>query len=336
MYAVAVLDKEALAGFRLEHPWLEFPEKVREVSLFFDDNGSPARLTAVETGADGVDCPTDTNAFSTETVLALIRFAPHGTPMTWESPDEARVWRILERLPTSDEMVLVDETVDACRRVLLDEAYELLKQMAVNAYQGLATAARSQAESERLGKAAQSVPANLDEVTEATKPLFLEVDLWRLVAVVRDEASMPVDSEMPMTPALEDLDRLIGDPGETEGASDALIQTLFDLSPVAFSISTIGKNSSRYVRVNKAYLELVGKTWEEIRGHEMVSSGLAIGNEARERRLAMLDQEGGYSGERAEIRNAKGEIVPILISARRLKLAGELYDFEVITDASQS
>lgn len=31
MYAVAVLDKEALAGFRLEHPWLEFPEKVREV-----------------------------------------------------------------------------------------------------------------------------------------------------------------------------------------------------------------------------------------------------------------------------------------------------------------
>lgn len=336
MYAVAVLDKVALAGFRREHPWLQFPEKVREVSLFFDDNGNPARLTAVEAGEDGSDRPADTNAFSTETVLALIRFAPHGTPMTWESADEARVWRILERLPTSDEMVLVDETVDACRHVLLDEAYELVRQMAVNAYQGLAASARSQAEAERLAQAARSVPANLDEVTDATKPLFLEVDLWRLVAVIRDEASMPVDSEMPMPHELKDLDRLIGDPGETEGASDTLVQTLFELSPVAFSISTIGKNSSRYVRVNKAYLDLVGKTWDEIRGHEMVSSGLAIGNEARERRLAMLDREGGYSGERAEIRNAKGEIVPILISARRLKLAGELYDFEVLTDASQN
>jgi PAS domain-containing protein len=208
--------------------------------------------------------------------------------------------------------------------------------MAVKAYQGLAAAARSPVEAERLGRAARALPSSLDEVTEAAKPLFLEVDLWRLVAVVRDEASMPVDNEIPMARELEDLDRLIDDPGKTEGASDALIQTLFDLSPVAFSISTIGKNSSRYVRVNNAYLELVGKTWEEIRGHEMVSAGLVIGNDARERRLAMLDQQGGYSGERAEIRNARGEIVPILISARRLKLAGALYDFEVITDASQN
>lgn len=335
MYAVALLDKEALAGFRREHPWLAFPEAIREVSLFFDDNGNPARLSAAETGPDGADRAFDTDSLSTDTILALIRFAPHGTPMTWESPDEARVWRILERLPTSDEMVLVDESLEVSRRALLDEAYELLRQMAVTAYQGLMTSARSQGETERLGAAIRSIPQNLDAVTEETKPLFLEVDLWRLVAVVRDEASMPIDVEVPLAHELKDLEKLVGDPGETGGASDALIQTLFDLSPVAFSISTIGKNSSRYVRVNKAYLDLVGKSWDEIRGHEMVSSGLAIGNEARERRLALLDREGGYSGERAEIRNARGEVVPILISARRLKLAGEYYDFEVITDASQ-
>ena len=335
MYAVAVLDREALAGFRREHPWLAFPETIREVSLFFDDNGSPARLSAVETEPNGQEHVFDTDRLSTDTVLALIRFAPHGRPMTWESPDEARVWRILERLPTTDEMVLVDESLEASRWALLDEAYEMLRQMAVAAYQGLATSARSAAEAERLAAAARSIPARLDAVTEETKPLFLEVDLWRLVAVVRDEASMPIDIEMPMAHELEDLEQLVGDPGETEGASDALIQTLFDLSPVAFSISTIGKNSSRYVRVNKAYLDLVGKSWDEIRGHEMVSSGLAIGNEARERRLSLLDTEGGYSGERAEIRNARGEAVPILISARRLKLAGKYYDFEVITDASQ-
>ncbi|GEO86925.1 MULTISPECIES: diguanylate cyclase [Alphaproteobacteria] len=336
MYAVAVLDRQALATFTREHPWLEFPDDIREVSLFFDDNGCPARLSAVSVGADGADYPADTNVFSTDTILALIRFAPHGTPRSWESPEEARVWRILERLPTCDEMVLVDETLEASRRSVLDEAYEIVRKMTVDAYQGLAGSAGSPQEADRLSKAALLVPARLDDVTEETKPLFLEVDLWRLVAVVRDEASMSVDYEVPSALELDELDRLIGDPRESEGVSDSLIQTLFDLSPAAFSISTIGKNSSRYVRVNKAYLDLVGKRWEEIRGHEMVSSGLAIGNEARERRLAMLDRDGAYSGERAEIRNAKGEIIPILISARRLNLAGELYDFEVITDVSRN
>jgi len=336
MYAVTVLEKDALAAFRREHPWLEFPDDIREVSVFFDDSGSPARLTAVAVGGEGLDSPADTNRFSTETVLALIRFAPHGKPMSWECPGEARVWRILEGLPTCDEMVLVDATVEASRRALLDEAYELVRQMAADAYRELAASARSQRESKRLREAALAIPDGLKDVNPENKPLFLEVDLWRLVAVIRDEALMPPDHEMPAAQELEDLDRLIGVADDNEAGSNSLIQTLFDLSPVAFSISTTGKNSSRYVRVNKAYLELVGKSWDEIRGQEMVSSGLVIGNGARERRLAMLDTVGSYSGEKAEIRNAKGETVSVLISARRLRLAGELYDFEVIANASDT
>lgn len=334
MYAVAVLDTDALATFRREHPWLSFPDNVQEVSLFLDDNGSPVRLTAMVRGAGGVECPADPDVFGTETVLALIRFAPRGKPTTWESPDEARVWRILERLPTSDEMVPADDALETRRRALLDEAYEIVRKMTAEALRALATSARSGEEADRLEAAALNVPPSLNEVGEADRVLFHEVDLWRLVAILRDEASLPIDHDLVGSDDLSMIGSLAADPGVAEGTADSLIQTMFDLSPVAFSISTIGENSSRYVRVNKAYLDLVGKSWGSIRGQEMVSSGLVIDDAAREARLALLDREGGYSGERADIRNAAGEAVAVLISARRMKLAGKLYDFEVIAEAS--
>ena len=334
MYAVAVLDTDALATFRREHPWLSFPDNVQEVSLFLDDNGSPVRLTAMVRGAGGVECPADPDVFGTETVLALIRFAPRGKPTTWESPDEARVWRILERLPTSDEMVPADDALETRRRALLDEAYEIVRKMTVEALLGLAASARSGDEADRLRAAALNVPASLNEVGETDRAPFHEVDLWRLVAILRDEASLPIDHDLVGSDDLSMIGSLAADPGVAEGTADSLIQTMFDLSPVAFSISTIGENSSRYVRVNKAYLDLVGKSWDSIRGQEMVSSGLVIDDAAREARLALLDREGGYSGERADIRNAAGETVGVLISARRMKLAGKLYDFEVIAEAS--
>ena len=53
MYALTVLDVAALAAFRNEHPWLEFPEHVSEVCVYFDDNGGPTRLTALEESSDG-------------------------------------------------------------------------------------------------------------------------------------------------------------------------------------------------------------------------------------------------------------------------------------------
>jgi PAS domain-containing protein len=333
MYTVAVMDKDVLAAFRSEHPWLELPADVEEISLFFDDNGGPARLTATS-NEHGRNVPFDTDRLRTDTLLALIRFAPRGTPKTWESPEEARVWRILDRLPTAEDATLIDVMLEQARRAMLEEAYSIVHKMATQALRGLAASASSSGETARLEAAARAVPLRLGDIADEHKALFLEVDLWRMVAVLRDEASLPIDYEMPPSSELDELDALVGNPAVTEGVSDSLIQALFDLSPVAFSISTIGRNSSRYVRVNKAYLDLVGKSWDEIRGHEMVSSGLVIGNDARARRLEKLDKNGEYSGERAEIRNTNGDVIPVLISARRLVLAGVLYDFEVIAVAA--
>ncbi|MCJ7996516.1 PAS domain-containing protein [Rhizobium cremeum] len=335
MFNVAVLEGQALDLFRHEHPWLGFPKAIRNVTLFLDDNGGPTRLTAEATDQDGNAYAFDVDSLGVDTLLSLIRFAPRGVEKVVETPEEAQVWRILENLPLADEGEPDDVTLEAERMRMLEEAYGIVREMAARAFREKGATASSPQDGTRLDKAERELPKCLTELTEAHKPLFLEVDLWRLAAILRDEVSMPIDIELSndrlsAPGALEDFapDTVIGEAGR-----DSLIQALFDLSPVAFSISTTGQNCSRYVRVNKAYLDLVGKSWEEIKGHEMVSSGLVVDNEARGARLARLDKEGGYAGERAEIRNAAGEIIPVIITAKRLSIAGQSYDFEVLTKA---
>jgi len=88
--------------------------------------------------------------------------------------------------------------------------------------------------------------------------------------------------------------------------------------------------------VNQAYLDLVGKNWDEIRGSEMVASGVVSGSEARTERLMLLDRDGGYTGMHGEVRDASGTVVSVVISARRISVAGQLYDFEVLQRAAQS
>lgn len=115
----------------------------------------------------------------------------------------------------------------------------------------------------------------------------------------------------------------------------ALLLDTFAFSPVAMSISTVGYDTSRYIKVNDAYLRLVGRSWDELRGLNMAEAGAAINNPARARRLRLLEQDGGYQLEEATIRRADGEIIPVLISARRAVHGGEQYDIEIIIDMSE-
>jgi PAS domain-containing protein len=333
MYALTVLDHSALAAFRSEHPWLDFPDAISEVCIYFDDNGGPTRLTALEEGSDGKVMPADVNRFGIDTVLSLIRYAPQGTAEVEECPEERTVWALLESLPVADGTRPLDD-VEAERATALQGAYETLHGIALDKLRALRDAARNPREMQRLSDAVASLPARLEQVDEAHKSFFMEVDLWRLVAVLRDELAMPADYEMMATgedrlPSRETIEM-----AETNALSGPVIQALFELSPVAFSISSIGQKSSRYVRVNQAYLDLVGKTWDEIRGSEMVASGVVSGSEARAERLMLLDRDGGYAGMRGEIRHSSGEVVPVMISARRISVAGQLYDFEVLQRAS--
>ncbi|MCL6706325.1 hypothetical protein M8R20_04880 [Pseudomonas sp. R2.Fl] len=330
MYAVAVLDSDALESFRREHPWLGLPPEVCEVSVYFDDNGGPTRLTAMAQSEDGTAWSVDVEDFGIETVLALIRYAPQGRPTIDDCPEEARVRDILETLPMSDRSTDSAE-IERQRTVKLEQAYEMVRQIAIHRFKARLQARGIAGGGERIEACLASIPSTLDAVEERHKPLFLEVELWRLVAVLRDEFSLPADSQIPPQGETAGAAGGSGEQSATSAMADPVIQALFDFSPVAFSISSTGEKHSRYVRVNQAYLDLVGKTWDEIRGSEMISSGVVVGSEARNHRLALLDRDGGYDDQIVEIRIATGEIIPVQISARRLSLGGQLYDFEILT-----
>ncbi len=334
MYAVTVLDTAALSAFRTEHPWLDFPDSVSEVSVYFDDNGGPTRMTAVGTDGTGTCAAADVNAFGVDTILALVRFAPQGTPGFEDCPEEEGVWAILEDLPVSDGTIPIEE-VEATRSKRLQEAYEILREVTLTKLQDLLASVQSDREQRRLEVSMAAIPASLDKVEDGHKPHFLEVDLWRLVAVLRDELAMPADYELADRGEDIGFTRDAIDQAEATALSGPVIQALFELSPVAFSISSIGQRNSRYVRVNQAYLDLIGKSWDDIRGSEMVASGVVSGSDARAERLMLLDRDGGYSGQRGEIHGADGQIIPVMISARRISVAGQLYDFEVLTRVNQ-
>lgn len=114
----------------------------------------------------------------------------------------------------------------------------------------------------------------------------------------------------------------------------ALLLRMFEFSPVAMLISTTGPEAHRYLKANKAFLELSGFSWEEIAGQDMTAAGPAIDSPARNRRLRLLDEQGGYRLEEVEIKHASGRIVHTLVSSQRSMINGLTYDFDVLLDVS--
>lgn len=121
----------------------------------------------------------------------------------------------------------------------------------------------------------------------------------------------------------------------SESVLDAALKELFDLSPVPFSISTTDHNS-RYIKVNPAYLRLVGRTWEELNGQPLGDDlPYPLDDPARMKRLYLLETQGFYELAEVDMLHASGRIIPALISAQRRRIDGESFDIEIILDNSE-
>ena len=116
--------------------------------------------------------------------------------------------------------------------------------------------------------------------------------------------------------------------------TDAL-HGMFEMAPSGFCITTVGIEDARYLKVNPAYLAIVGRTWDDLKNQNLVVKGAAILGEARRRRLHRLETVGSYELEEVDIRHASGRVVPTLISAQRRIVAGEAVDIEIIIDVSE-
>lgn len=114
---------------------------------------------------------------------------------------------------------------------------------------------------------------------------------------------------------------------------ECLARQQFGLSPAPHAISTVGEKSALLVRVNSAYQDLVGKPMDRLLGLQLVGP-IAIDDAARERRMHCLEVQGSYVSERAVIQHSSGKGVEVLISARRLRLEGEVFDIEAFTDVT--
>jgi diguanylate cyclase (GGDEF)-like protein/PAS domain S-box-containing protein len=121
----------------------------------------------------------------------------------------------------------------------------------------------------------------------------------------------------------------------SEDVLDAALRDLFELSPVPFSISTID-HDALYIKVNPAYLRLIGRTWDEIEGQPLgIDLPYSIDDPARLERMKLLETQGFYELEEVEMKHVSGRIIPTLISAQRRRIAGESFDIEIILDNSE-
>ncbi len=115
----------------------------------------------------------------------------------------------------------------------------------------------------------------------------------------------------------------------TRSLTARLVKTL----DVPACLSTIGPADSRYVAANDGYLRMVERIWAELENKDLVTSGSAISGPQRDRRLWLLETQGFYDTETAEIRTATGRALIVKISSQRVWCSGTACDLEFFTPA---
>ncbi|WP_416798454.1 hypothetical protein [Ciceribacter azotifigens] len=192
MNTVIVLDRRALAQFRADHPWLHLSDDITEVSLYLDDNGAPLRLAGKRLH-DGLFEEVDCDCWPAAIAFAIVRCAPaFGKARAWTPAGEQDVWRILQELIDMPFEAVPAAGANRIRYDLLDEGYRIARQLTFDVLNSRATKTEEPAERLRLCRAAGSVPKTLADVRETSKPVFLEADTWRMVAVLLDEFLLPI------------------------------------------------------------------------------------------------------------------------------------------------
>ena len=107
-----------------------------------------------------------------------------------------------------------------------------------------------------------------------------------------------------------------------------LTADLVQLADVPACLSTAGPSGSQYVAANAGYLRLIERVWPEIRHKELLVAGSAVSSEQRDRRMWMLETNGYYDSEPAEVRAATGRIIAVEISSQRVWCSGVACDLE--------
>ena len=144
----------------------------------------------------------------------------------------------------------------------------------------------------------------------------------------------PLEHEVTPVMAASEAARRMAQESNASGVLPTMLLRMFEFSPIAIAITSSDGESARYLKVNQAYLDMIGKRWEDICDTPL-SKAAAIVDEGFRRRCLKLDRDGGYVGEPVEIRHSSGSRLSTLISAQRTVVDGIAYDLEIIVDVSE-
>lgn len=112
--------------------------------------------------------------------------------------------------------------------------------------------------------------------------------------------------------------------------SEARFSTIFRSSPLGIGLSRF--SDAKFVEVNQALLEIVGRPREEVIGRTSIELGLFLHPDHRDRLIQRLHSEGRVRNFLFQNRKADGSLRDLLMSGERIQLGGEAFLLGMVSD----
>lgn len=120
---------------------------------------------------------------------------------------------------------------------------------------------------------------------------------------------------------------------DTLRKSEEKFHKIFNENPHGITLSTL--RQGRYIEVNPAFLNQIGRKREELIGKTPMEIGLWVHPEERESARKMLNSTGRFKNREVTFRRKSGESYPCEWSAEIIKMNGTKCILSVVTDMSQ-
>lgn len=114
--------------------------------------------------------------------------------------------------------------------------------------------------------------------------------------------------------------------------SEKLFATIFESSSLGINLFRASDNRS--YKVNRAYLDIIGYSREEVEGHTAAELGLFIDDSARGIWMKELQEKGRVFAQNARIRHKSGVVKNLMASMDLIEVSGEQMVLVIISDIS--
>ena len=112
--------------------------------------------------------------------------------------------------------------------------------------------------------------------------------------------------------------------------SEERLETIFSTSPTGIFITRL--SDGKFIKVNEAYLRLIGYPAGEIIGQTSIGLNIFVDPEDRKRIVDLIVDQGRVYAFDVKFRRKTGEIINVLVSALPLNQEGEQYLLGTLTD----